>query len=176
MVEVEFALVLGEVGPQILLSGVLIEPAKVGGDAGVESADDVVEYLFLCAHLLVGVLEAVLLVDEFPDVGAIIVGKGLDIGVYVEVLSLVVGLVLDVPDPAVLCVASFVLPKVLIMEVRLDLLRVGPEFWNVLVVASAHCATLALADFVHSAQLALLVYVQSDYTEVFGLHQLAQRG
>jgi hypothetical protein len=175
VVEVELILVSGEVSPNILFGGVFVEFGEVRRDAGMEAADDVIEYFFLVAELLVGVAEAVVLVDEFPDVGAVVVGEGLDVGMYVEVLALIVGLILNVPNPPVLAVAALILPKVQVVEVRLDLLRVGPKLRNVLVVASADGAALTLANLVHGAELALLVYVQPNYPEVLGLHQMAQR-
>lgn len=38
-----------EVGPHPVLIGILVEPRQMGGDAGVEAADDVVEYLLIIA-------------------------------------------------------------------------------------------------------------------------------
>ena len=55
-----------EVCPGVLVVGVFVEAAEVGGDAGVEARDDVVEELLLVAHLgqVRGAFEAVLLVDQ----------------------------------------------------------------------------------------------------------------
>ena len=56
------------------------------------------------------------------------------------------------------------------------LLCVAPELGDVLVVAAADCAALALADAVHYAQLALLVKVEAYYPEEFCLHQAFEGG
>jgi hypothetical protein len=78
-----------------------IKPTQMGRYARVQSADDVEEDLLLCAHLLVvGMVEAVLLVDQFPDGTAVVVGERLYVCVDVKVLAPVVGLVLHVPHPA----------------------------------------------------------------------------
>jgi len=95
---------------------------------------------------------------------------------YVEVLSLVVGFVLNMPNPAMLAVAPFVLPQVEVVEVGLDLLRVGPRLRDIFVVAPADSAALALAYFVHGAELAVLVDIEADDSEVLCLHELAQGG
>ena len=55
------------------------------------------------------------------------------------------------------------------------LLRVEPKLRNVLIVASTHRTTLALAQPFHHTQRTLLVYVQSDYSEIFSLHQLLEK-
>lgn len=75
------------------------------------------------------------------------------------------------PHPAILDDLSFVFPQVLIMDVRGHLLRVGPELGDVCIVASADCATFALANSPHHSQLALFIYVQPNDPEVFSLDQ-----
>ena len=170
VIEVELVLILREISPQVLLRTVFVELGQMGRYACVQPADDIVEYLLFVAHPLVGVAEAVILIYKFPNVGAVVIGERLDVRMYVEILSLIISLILDVPNPAVFADAALVLPQVEVVEVRLDFLRVGPELGNVLVVAPTNCAALTLADLVHGAQLALLVYVQADYSEVLGLH------
>lgn len=73
LVEVKLAFVDAgsEVGPGTLLRTMLVESAQVGGYAGVEAANEVIEYFFLAADLFVGVVldfEAVLFIDQFPDI------------------------------------------------------------------------------------------------------------
>ena len=68
-------------------------------DASVESTDNLVQYSFLHAHILVFVIEAILLVDHFPNERPIVVGKRLDVTTQVKILSLIIILVLHVPNP-----------------------------------------------------------------------------
>lgn len=100
----------------------------MGGDAGVNSTDDVVENFLLVAHLIeeVGSLEAVFLVDKLPDVGAIVVGEGLYVLVDVEVFAPVVGFILNVPYPPVFMVSTLVGPEILTLGVSSHFLRVEP--------------------------------------------------
>lgn len=44
-------------------------------------------------------MEAILLVDEFPDVATVVVGEGFNVLMNVEIFPLIVLLVLYVPDP-----------------------------------------------------------------------------
>ena len=99
---------LPQISPSTLLACIFIESAEMGGNAGVQSADDVIEYFFLEAHLIEEIrsFEAVFLVYKFPNVGAVVISEGLDILVDVEVLAPIVGFVLNVPDPPVSTVSS----------------------------------------------------------------------
>ena len=174
VVEVELPLVV-QVRPGIRFRIVFVEPAQMGGDAGVQPADDVVQNLLLVAHLREGRAEAVLLVDQAPNGGAVVVGEGLDVFVYVEVLAQVISLVLHVPHPLA-PLRPLQRPQVALGQVRPDLLIVGPELRYVAFVAATDSTALTLADAVHDAQLALLVDVQPDYPEVLGLHQPLEDG
>lgn len=101
-----------KISPDAMLVGMFVEAGKMSGDGGMEAADKVVEYLFIVAKLVEGVLEAILFVDELPDGPSVVVGEALDVGIDVEVLSLVVGLVLHMPNPPLRCF-SLVAPQVL---------------------------------------------------------------
>lgn len=179
MVEMKLALVDAgsQVSPGALLGTMLVESAQVGGDAGMEPTDKVIEYFFLATDLFMEIvlgLEAVFFIDEFPDIGAVVVSERLDVGLDIEVFTTIIGFVLDVPDPAILDDFSFVLPHVLIMNMRGHLLRVRPELWNIGIVASANGAAFTLANPPHDSQLALLIYVQPNDPEVFGLYKFLE--
>lgn len=64
----------------------------------MQSADDAVQYLLLPAHVLEVSTEAVLVVDQLPDVAAVIGGVSLLVKIHVEVLTSVVFDVFHVPD------------------------------------------------------------------------------
>ena len=49
-----------------------------------------------------------------------------------------------------------------------NFLRVSPELRDILIIASANGAALALAYFIHRAQLALLVNIEPYDSEIFG--------
>ena len=67
----------------------------------MQSADNFVQNYFLLTHLIemVDALETVLFVNKFPNVRAIVGGEWLDVTVDIEVLSFVILLVFNMPDP-----------------------------------------------------------------------------
>jgi hypothetical protein len=142
----------------------------------VKSADDVVEYFLFEAHLVEEVVsfEAIFLVDEVPDIGAVVVCEGFDVRVDVEVLAAIVGFVFNMPDPPALAVAALVGPQITVVAVGDHFLGGRPEGRDVAIFAAAHRTTAASADALHDTQGAVLVDVQSDYPEVLCLHQPRQ--
>ena len=100
----------------------------MGGDAGVKSTNDVVENFLFVTHLVEEVrsLEAIFLVDKLPDVGAIVVGEGLYVLVDVKIFALVVGFILNMPDPSILVTSTLIGPKILTLSVGSNFLRVEP--------------------------------------------------
>lgn len=73
LIEVELrVLFVAQIGPAGVGGGdVFVVLGEVCGDAGVQAADDVIEHSLLGAHLadvLNGLVDAVLLVDQLPDV------------------------------------------------------------------------------------------------------------
>ena len=150
--------------------GVFVKTAQMGRDAGVETADDVVEDFLFYAHLIeqIGSLEAIFFVDQFPDIGAVVIGEGFYIGVNIEVLTPIVGLILNVPYPSIVIV-PFIGPEIEILGVSFDFFGAGPKLRDIFVVASADCATFALADLFHHTKGAFLIDVESDDPEEFGL-------
>lgn len=150
---------------------------EMGGYAGVQSADDAVEQLFVFAHALhlVFAAEAILLVDELPNEGAIIIGIGLDVRVDVEVLPLVVLLVLHVPDPLA-PLHPLRRPLLDPVPARRHPLRVQPYARDVLLLAPADAAGSGLAEAAGVGERTLLVDVESDYAEELGLDEFAELG
>ena len=114
LVEMKFVILDAgsEVGPDALTIGVFIKPTQMGGNARVKTTNDVVEYLLLVAHLTehVGPFETILLVYQFPDLRAVVIGKRLDILVNIKILTPIVGFVLNVPGPSIDSGSSFILP------------------------------------------------------------------
>ena len=100
----------------------------MGGDAGVKSTDDVVENFLFVTHLIeeVGSLEAILLINKLPNVGAIVIGEGLYVLVDVKIFAPVVGFILNMPDPSILVVSTLIGPKILTLSVGSHFLRVEP--------------------------------------------------
>lgn len=148
----EFVVLGLEISPGTLRAGVLVEPTEMSGNASMQSAYYVVKDLLFEAHLLEVILwlETVLFVDEFPDVGPVIISKGLDVLINIEILSLVVGLILNVPNPSLLAILSLSCPEVLPCSAGFDFFGVGPEFWDVLIIAAADGTALAFAYFFHN--------------------------
>jgi hypothetical protein len=157
-----------------VLVGLFVEAREVRGDTGVEPADKIVEYFFVVTELIEIVLETVLAIDELPDGPAVVVGEALDVGVQVEVLALVVGLVLHVPHPPLRSL-PLVAPQILPVRVRTYTVSVAPELRDVPLVAPAHRAAVGLADPLEQPQRTRLVDVQPDEAEVLGLHQRLQQ-
>lgn len=69
------------------------------GDAGMQSADEIVEDLLITAKLFVMALEAVFAVDQLPDRDSVVIGEAFNVVVQIEVLAFVIVLVLHVPHP-----------------------------------------------------------------------------
>lgn len=70
--------------------------------------------------------------------------------------------------------AALLLPQILVRVDALDAIGLHPVRWDVLVVAAAYRATLALADLSEQIKRTLLVKVQTNYAEIFCFHQLPQ--
>lgn len=94
----------------------------------------------------------------------------------IKVFTSIVGFVFNVPDPSIFKGLSLILPQVLIVDMRRHLLRVSPELRNVSIITSANRTTFTLTDSPHDSKLALLIYVQPNDPEVFGLDQFLQDG
>ena len=173
MVKVKFVVFNAgsQVSPGTLRIRMLVEPTQMGGDTGVQAADDVVEDLFFEAHLVehVGTFETVLLVDQLPDIGAVVIGERLDVLVDIEILSSIVGLILHVPGPPINPKSPLIFPQILQLRMRVHFFGIHPELWYIFLVAPAHRATLALAQLLHHPQRALLLNVQPNDSEIFGL-------
>lgn len=73
----------------------------------MQPTDKIIQYLLILTHLFILTLEAIFSIYELPYGGAIVIGKGFYVGMDVEVLTLIVGLVLDMPYPTFLIVALF---------------------------------------------------------------------
>ena len=103
---------LPQISPSTLLTCIFIESAEMSGNAGVQSADDVIEYFFLEAHLIEEIrsFKTVFLVYKFPNVGTVVISEGLDVLVDVKILAPVVGFILNMPDPSVSTVSSLYSP------------------------------------------------------------------
>ena len=95
--------------PCALFCRVFIESTKMSVDAGMKSTDDIVKYFLLNAHFvhIVSAFEAVLLVDQLPNVGAIIISEGFNIAMYVEVFPKIICLILNMPHPTRFTIISF---------------------------------------------------------------------
>jgi hypothetical protein len=181
VVEVEIGLFRDKRGGERVRGGVLVEiaveSAEVRGDAGVESADDGVEGLLLVAELVVVVVgvEAVVSVDQLPDIRPVVVRERLHICEDVEVLALVVLDVLHVPDPPRLLPALGA-PEIFAFGVAVDLVSTGPKQRYVLLITPTDCTALGLAYLVHVAKLTLLVKVETNHAEELSLHEFMQDG
>lgn len=139
----------------------------------MQSANDFVQYFFLGAHLLVFRLstKAVILVNHIPDQRAIIVGERLDVGVNIEVLSLVVFLILNVPNPVSIAV-SLISPQIHLLAFASDSVGLHPKTWYLLLIASANLAGGGLTHDVKILQWAFLLEVKSYYSEEFCFYQI----
>lgn len=120
-------------------------------------------------------VEAVVPVDELPDIGPVVVRERLHICEDVEVLALVVLDVLHVPHPPCLLPALGT-PEVFPFGVAVDLIRAGPKQRYVLLITPADGTALRLAYLVHVTKLALLVKVEANHAEEFGLDKVVQDG
>ena len=87
----------------------------------------------------------------------------------IEVLALVVGLVLHVPDPVV-HLGSFLCPQILVGDSFLKFVCGGPGRRNIIGIAATDHATLTPANPFHKTQMTLLVDVETNYPEIFGLN------
>lgn len=142
------------------------------GDAGVKAAYDAIEDLFLRTHVLEVALpsKAILLIDERPDVRSVVVSESFQIAVDIKVFAQVVFFVLHMPHPFRVPLPFF-LPVVGLSFFADDLVRRRPETGYLLLVASADSAAFGLADPIHESKRALLLEVEANETEVFGLNE-----
>ena len=140
-----------EICPRTLLISIFVESAEMSGDTGMQSTDDVEQNLFLSTHFfeMVFRFETIFLIDEFPDIGPVIVGERFNVRIDIEVFSVIVCFVLDMPNPTIFTIISLISPEILTWKVSLNLLRVGPKFWNVLIIAPTNCTTFALTYLSH---------------------------
>ena len=147
---------------------------EVRGDAGVQSADDAIQDLFVIATImeLIFADKAIFLVDKLPNKRAIIVCISLDYLVNVEVLSLVVFLVLDVPAPFV-ALQHLWRPYIDAVATRNAILII-PYSRNVLHFTSTDRAGGGLAKPACMREWTLLVDVDPDDSEELGLYQFVK--
>lgn len=136
----------------------------------MESTDDPIEDLLLLAHVVVvlAAAEAILLVDELPNGRPIVVCVGLDVRKDVEVFTLVVLLVLHVPNPLPLAHALRS-PLLLPAAARGHPIEIGPNRRNILLIAATDATGSGLTEPPLKRERALLVEIQPDDAEKFGL-------
>ncbi len=56
----------------------------------MQSTNKIIQYSFFLTKLLVILPEAIFFIDQFPDLGSIVVGIRLDVRMHVEILALIV--------------------------------------------------------------------------------------
>lgn len=140
-----------KVCPGTLFCCVLIEPTKMSVDAGMKSADDIVEYFLLKTHFadIASAFKAVLLVDQLPDVGTIIISEGFNVTMDIEVFPEIVCLIFHMPHPTRFAIISFDSPQILSLGVRNYFLRVSPKIGNFFIITSANSTTSTLTYLFH---------------------------
>lgn len=168
MVESECWFLVHPLKPRLGLRG--IQGGEVRRNAGVQPTDNSVQNLLLFAHVVVvlAAAEAVLLVNELPDGRAIVVCIRLDVRKDVEVLTLVVLLVLYLPNPLTLT-HPLSPPLLLPAAARGHPIEMGPNRGNILLVAAANATGSGLTEPPLKREWALLVEVEPDDAEKFGL-------
>lgn len=60
------------------------------GDTGMKPTNKIIQYSFFFTKLLVILPEAIFFIDQFPDLGSIVVGIRFDVRMYIEILALIV--------------------------------------------------------------------------------------
>lgn len=83
------------------------------------------------------ILETILLVNKIPNRGSVVISEAFYVGVDIEVLPLVIGLVLNVPHPP-LRLLPLLAPQILSLRVGTDPVGIAPELRNVSLIAPAN--------------------------------------
>lgn len=147
---------ISSVGPFGNLRNIFIEHAQMRRNWCMKSRNYFVKNLFLTAHLvkMIGSFEAVLLVDKRPDIGAIVSRERFDILVHIEVFTLIILLIFNMPDPLAMIVISLLGPNILVLRLTENFISGAPALGNISLITTANSAALRFANLVHVGQRA----------------------
>jgi len=95
----------------VVITIVAIKARKMSTYTSMQTTDNSIEGLLLSAHLFTGRgLKTVITIYQLPNIRSVVVGERLYVGKNVKVLSLVVRLIFNVPNPLLPFFSSFISP------------------------------------------------------------------
>jgi len=111
VVKVEGWLLLWNRTNDVVITIVAIKARKMSTYTSMQTTDNSIEGLLLSAHLFTGRgLKTVITIYQLPNIRSVVVGERLYVGKNVKVLSLVVRLIFNVPNPLLPFFSSFISP------------------------------------------------------------------
>lgn len=93
---------------------------------------------------------------------------------HIKVLTFVILLILDVPNPLAWSVISLLRPHIFIFVCAFDLIGFYPVLRDILLVASANGAAFGFTQLLHVGQRAIRINIDAQDTKVFSFHKLMQ--
>lgn len=131
--------------------------------------------MFIFTHFFILALssKAILLVDKLPNKWAIIIGKCLNIWVNIKILSLIILLILDVPNPLI-CSHSLILPLLYALTSRGNFVWIKPYTRNIFFITSTNSAWGWFAKSCGMHERTLLIEIESNYSKKFSLNHLVK--
>ena len=148
---------------------------EMGGNAGMQPTNNSVEDVLLMTHFFELAAKAVLLIDELPDIWAVIISIAFNVGVKIEVFSFIVLFILDVPNP-VLIACTLGRPFFNSETSRNRLLVISPNIRNIFFRTPADGAGDGLANTIGSYQWAGFLQVKTNDSKILGLYERSERG